>query len=186
MHDSSDQSRTESDLLKWAREHAPELVGIIENPASEIPDSTVPSDGLLTALWFWENNSQNTRFINDQRAKRLADYYSASGDAERLARMRANFEVDRSRADRFAKRRPTKKEVLHGLIRMSVTSYKQTADPDNFEGDIEPEERKDLIKGSHLKTDLREKWAVRRAAERFKRDERTIREAIKTLSSVTG
>jgi hypothetical protein len=93
--------------------------------------------------------------------------------------MRANFEVDRSRADRFAKRRPTKKEVLHGLIRMSVTSYKQTADPDNFEGDIEPEERKDLIKGSHLKTDLREKWAVRRAAERFKRDERTIREAIK-------
>ena len=99
-----------------------------------------------------------------------------------LARMRANFEVELGRADRFAKRRSTRKEVLHGLIRMFVSSYEQTADPDNFWGDIEPEERRDLIRGSRLKTDLREKWAVLRAAKHFKRDDRTIREAINPSS----
>ena len=88
---SDDQRWTKADVLAWAREHAPELVGIIENPASDVPDGAVSCDESITALWFWEDNSQNTPFMNAGRAKRLADYYSASGDAETLGRMRANF-----------------------------------------------------------------------------------------------
>jgi hypothetical protein len=167
-------------VLKWAREHAPELVGIIENPASDIPDSAVLSDGLVTALWFWEDNSQNTPFINGRRPEFLADYYSANGDAETLARMRANFEVDRGRADRFAKRRPTRKEVRHNRIRMFVTSYKQTATPDADDtADLCDEEREDLRKG------IREKWGIHRASEYFGLDDRTIAVKPKSLSHIS-
>lgn len=78
------------------------------------------------------------------------------------------------------------KEELHDLIRRFVAIYKDTATPDaplkqteepDAQG-LNKEERNDLIRGANLKTDLREKWAVRRAAEHFKRDERTIREAL--------
>jgi hypothetical protein len=173
------QTWTTTDLLEWGRTHAPELVDIIENPASDIPGSAVLSDRLVTALWFWEDNSHNKLFINAQRAKRLADYYSALGDAETLARMRANFEVDRGRADRFAKRRSTKKEVRHELIRDFVFWYKHTASPDTFntnsdtpDPDLCDEEREDLRKG------VREKWAIHRASEHYGLDDRTIREAV--------
>jgi hypothetical protein len=70
------------------------------------------------------------------------------------------------------KRRVFHKKALHELIRKFVAAYTATADPDNFNGDIEPDEREDLKKG------ICEKWAVRRAAEHYGRDERTIREAI--------
>jgi hypothetical protein len=71
------------------------------------------------------------------------------------------------------------KEILHSLIRMFVGSYKQTATPDAPDtADMCDKEREDLARGEHLKTDLREKWAVERAVERFERDDRTIREAI--------
>ena len=59
-----------------------------------------------TALWFWEDSSQNTPFVNAQRSKQLTDYYSGVGGAETLAHMRANFAVDRGCADRFAKHQP--------------------------------------------------------------------------------
>jgi len=176
---SDDQRWTKADVLAWAREHAPELVGIIENPASDVPDGAVSCDKSITALWFWEDNSHNKLFINAQRAKRLADYYSALGDAETLARMRANFEVDRGRADRFAKRRSTKKEVRHELIRDFVFWYNHTASPDTFntnpdtpDPDLCDEEREDLRKG------VREKWAIHRASEHYGLDDRTIREAV--------
>ena len=176
---SDDQRWTKADVLAWAREHAPELVGIIENPASDVPDGAVSCDESITALWFWEDNSQNTPFMNARRAKRLADYYSASGDAETLGRMRANFEVDRGRADRFAKRRSTKKEVRHELIRDFVFWYNHTASPDTFntnsdtpDPDLCDEEREDLRKG------VREKWAIHRASEHYGLDDRTIREAV--------
>jgi hypothetical protein len=78
------------------------------------------------------------------------------------------------------------KEELHDLIRRFVAIYKDTVNPDNFDGDIEPEGRDDLIRGVTLKTDLREKWAVRRAAEHFRRDERTVREALNPSTRSRG
>jgi hypothetical protein len=72
--------------------------------------------------------------------------------------------------------RKVHKEVLHGLIRMFIASYKQTATP--AAPRLSKQEREDLIRGEHLKTDLKEKWAVERAVEHFERDDRTIREAV--------
>jgi hypothetical protein len=119
-----DQGWAETDLLKWAREHAPELADIIENyPASDILDGTVSSDRSVTALWFWEDNSQNTSFINAQRAKRLADYYSRHINAESLEPMQRNFKIDRGRADPEAKRRRTQKGLRRALIRKAFQAY---------------------------------------------------------------
>jgi hypothetical protein len=77
------------------------------------------------------------------------------------------------------KRRMLRSDELHAFIRKFVAAYIATADAENFDGDIEPGEREDLRRGARLKTSLREKWAVLRAAEYFGRDERTIREAVK-------
>jgi hypothetical protein len=76
----------------------------------------------------------------------------------------------------YPARRMLHKEILHGLIRMFVSSYKQTATP-GARG-LSKQECEELARGTRLKTDLKEKWAVERAAERFERDDRTIREAI--------
>jgi hypothetical protein len=76
------------------------------------------------------------------------------------------------------------KEVLHDLIRMFVTSYKQTVTPDA--PGLSKQEREDIIRGKRLKTDLKEKWAVIRAAKHFKRDERTIREVINPSTRSRG
>jgi hypothetical protein len=69
-----------------------------------------------------------------------------------------------------AERRMLHREVLHDLIRRYVSLYTREAKPDD--PGIEPEERADLLRG------IREKWAIRRAAEYFGRDERTVREII--------
>ena len=76
----------------------------------------------------------------------------------------------------YPARQELHKEVLHGLIRMFVGSYKQTATPDT--PGLSKQEREDLTRGEHLKINLKEKWATERAAERFERDDRTIREAV--------
>jgi hypothetical protein len=131
-------------------------------------------------------------------ARRKANAIIAAQRAERQARMQAqndcerlDFEAAQARtkkpgweealeyARNLMKRRMLRSDELHVLIRKFVATYIATADPKNFDGDIEPGERKDLIRGARLKTSLREKWAVLRAAEYFGRDERTIREAIK-------
>jgi hypothetical protein len=69
-----------------------------------------------------------------------------------------------------AEHRMPRKEGLHDLVRRFVATYMREAKPDD--PGIEPEERVDLLKGT------REKWAVIRAAEYYRRDERTIREII--------
>lgn len=135
-------------------------------------------------------------------ARRKANAIAAAQRAERQARMRArndcqrlDFEAAQARtkelsweearertleyARNLIKRRTLRSDALHGSIHKFVAAYIATADPDNFRGDIEPREREDLIRGAHLKTSLREKWAVLRASEHFGRDERTIREAVK-------
>jgi hypothetical protein len=76
----------------------------------------------------------------------------------------------------YPARRELHKEVFHSLIRMFVSSYKQTATPDA--PGLEKQERRDLARGQHLKTDLKEKWATERAAERFEVEHRTIRRAV--------
>jgi hypothetical protein len=76
----------------------------------------------------------------------------------------------------YPARRMLHKEIFHDLIRMFVSSYKQTATPDA--PSLEKQERKDLARGEHLKTDLKEKWATTRAAEHFEVADRTIRRAV--------
>jgi hypothetical protein len=60
---------------------------------------------------------------NELRTKRLADFYSRHIDAEILEPMRRNFEVDKGREDPEAKRRLTRKEVRHELIRRTIAAY---------------------------------------------------------------
>lgn len=60
---------------------------------------------------------------NELRAKRLADYYSRHIDAEILEPMQRNFEVDNGREDPEAKRRPTRTEVRHELIKGAFYAY---------------------------------------------------------------
>ena len=107
----------------------------------------------------------------------------ARNDCERLDFEELSWEEALERTSEYArnliKRRMPRSNRLHVMIRKFVAAYIATADPENFEGDIEPGEREDLIRGARLKTSLREKWAVLRAAEYFGRDERTIREAVK-------
>jgi hypothetical protein len=60
---------------------------------------------------------------NELRAKRLADYYSRHIDAEILEPMQRNFEVDSGREDSEAKRRSTRTEVHHELIKGAFYAY---------------------------------------------------------------
>ena len=82
----------------------------------------------------------------------------------------------KERTRQQVERRMLHKEVLHDLIRRFVAAYKQTATPDA--PGLDKKEREDLVRGERLKIDLKEKWAVLRAAKHFKRDDRTIREAL--------
>jgi hypothetical protein len=83
-------------------------------------------------------------------------------------------------ARKQCQRRMLHKDVLHTLIRKFVAGYIAEANPDTPNTDISPEEREDLIRGANLKISLREKWAVQRAAEQYHRDDRTIREVVKS------
>jgi hypothetical protein len=93
-------------------------------------------------------------------------------DEKTLEEMRRNFDVDPHRSDPDAKRRGTRKNVLHDLIRRFVRAYIAEADPDTPDTDMCDEEREDLKNG------VREKWAIPRAAEHYRREDRTIREAV--------
>jgi hypothetical protein len=93
-------------------------------------------------------------------------------DEKTLEEMRANFDVDRGRADPKFKRRNTQTEVEHDVVRRFVAAYIREADPDTPGTDMSDKERDDLRKG------IREKWAVIRAAEYYQCDDRTIREIV--------
>jgi hypothetical protein len=100
---------------------------------------------------------RHKRDIDDQQA----DTKMVADDTLEKAKERTRHQVER---------RMLHKQALHDLIRSFVDAYNATATPDAPR--LHKGEREDLQKG------IREKWAVLRAAKHFKRDERTIREAL--------
>jgi hypothetical protein len=178
MPDQNDgQSWTKADLLKWVREHALEWnAWRSKRLADYYSASGAKTLAQGRASCDIENTSAPRRSVHaypsDDDFANFTDVVAAPKQADDPNDTLAKW-VERTP---YPARRDLRKEIFHSLIRMFVSSYKQTVTPES--SDLSRQEREDLTRGKNLKTDLKEKWAVERAAAHFECDDRTIREAV--------